>query len=825
MAVNIDIPGVGRVQVEGVASEAVMEKILDQLKSMDPKNSSSPVATANKQAAEAAKKFEAALKNATTEEEKAMILAAKDAAERRTQMEKMKSSVRDFTTNIAANTTRIAASLVKMHEKIAADPISAGASLLNIGIDMTSRAAKTTSGALLDLGSEIPIIGGLFKGLKGATEGAIEAMSAAAKVANDVLAKELAKTAESMKNFAAMGASFAGGLTELRTISGASGLNLQAFTNVVKSSRDSISGMGLTVGEAAQRIGNSMQSASVMTGRSGKTLRDEMLSMGYSYEEQGIMMSQYMANMKSAGQLEVMTKQQIAEGTRKYAADLKVLADITGEDAKKKMEEARKESMRASLMAKMSNEERAKFMQAYASVPKEMQQSVLEYFASGGTAVTNAGGALMRATNKEFDKTLAAMYSGVKDQNITASQLQDQTLSNVKAIGEEQRRLNQENGAAAAADQAVILGKVSGAAADYANMANAVSARMYGDADTSRAAVEGMADTQDEATSGFVKATDAAMKFSVAVENIATKALPKYADLLGSALQGMVDAFRKLGIDIPKTEMEIAEEKKKAAENAAAAEKANRGVIDMGNGVEIEGQNFGAAEGAVLTGPKTGYKPNLTMHGTEAIIPLENQKVPVEFEKSFYDGISQLQRPTGDSSMVGKDFYDRISQIRPSVYNITNNNISEKDSPAADAIGSVTGDWALQLSRAAMMITGLTRDSIADGANVSQSFGEGQLKLVEMAEAKIKEIEQNETGKVQVEEIMKNYGEVLLQLKEGRERVESGNVDLAGEGKDELLQAQNRMIMLFEQFLTKQDEANAELERSRIAQEMMRDLM
>ena len=29
-----------------------------------------------------------------------------------------------------------------------------------------------------------------------------------------------------------------------------------------------------------------------------------------------------------------------------------------------------------------------------------------------------------------------------------------------------------------------------------------------------------------------------------------------------------------------------------------------------------------AANGAILTGPSSGYQPNLTMHGTEAIVPL-----------------------------------------------------------------------------------------------------------------------------------------------------------------------------------------------------------
>lgn len=37
-----------------------------------------------------------------------------------------------------------------------------------------------------------------------------------------------------------------------------------------------------------------------------------------------------------------------------------------------------------------------------------------------------------------------------------------------------------------------------------------------------------------------------------------------------------------------------------------------------------------AADGAVLSGPQSGYKPDLTMHGAEAIIPLKNESVPVQ---------------------------------------------------------------------------------------------------------------------------------------------------------------------------------------------------
>jgi len=37
-----------------------------------------------------------------------------------------------------------------------------------------------------------------------------------------------------------------------------------------------------------------------------------------------------------------------------------------------------------------------------------------------------------------------------------------------------------------------------------------------------------------------------------------------------------------------------------------------------------------AKDGAVLSGPDSGYQPNLTLHGTEAIIPIKDQNVPVQ---------------------------------------------------------------------------------------------------------------------------------------------------------------------------------------------------
>jgi hypothetical protein len=44
------------------------------------------------------------------------------------------------------------------------------------------------------------------------------------------------------------------------------------------------------------------------------------------------------------------------------------------------------------------------------------------------------------------------------------------------------------------------------------------------------------------------------------------------------------------------------------------------GSISTGDHIHTE---VSAANGAILSGPKSGYRPNLTMHGTEAIVPLD----------------------------------------------------------------------------------------------------------------------------------------------------------------------------------------------------------
>jgi len=72
------------------------------------------------------------------------------------------------------------------------------------------------------------------------------------------------------------------------------------------------------------------------------------------------------------------------------------------------------------------------------------------------------------------------------------------------------------------------------------------------------------------------------------------------------------------------------------------------GSVATGDHIHAE---VSAANGAILSGPRSGYQPNLTMHGTEAIVPLPDGKsIPVstsgmgstEMQQSFSNAVADM---------------------------------------------------------------------------------------------------------------------------------------------------------------------------------------
>lgn len=554
----------------------------------------------------------------------------------------------------------------KTHDAMAADPLGATTALL-------SKAIKTTASAVGGLLGVIPFVGaGLSK--------IAEAAGEAAATLNDFLGAELKKTAESMSKLAANGISFAGGLSELRTVANESGLNLTTFTKIVDRSKDSIKAMGISGGEGAKMIGMATKGMASTMGVSGNSLRDEMMAMGYSYEEQGVVAADYMKQMKSSGKLQTMTTEEIAKGTRDYGRDLKVIADITGQDAKKLMEKARVEAARGAVSAKLDANQKESFKAAQATLMQlgdagpEMQGALSQMIA-GGTVTSKA-----IAGNEHAMDLIRKLATGVTEANT------DMISVTSEANGEFVEKMK------ASGDSTASLAKIfnaSGTAEAVGKFQDTIGALQI-DPETgkiSKKAAEDMAVTQDGATKGFTAASSAAMNFSVEMEKIATDMLPSYGKVLETSLTTLTAVLDKamsaLGggetVSKPKASsvgnfdkavqaqdksLEGAsfwqkigfgqnDEQKAATAARGKADQERAAYLSSGEAAQQKPNQDNAridtasnanpkyADGGIASGPKTGFPVDL--HGVEAVVPLPDGKsIPMQLPAEFARMIEQV---------------------------------------------------------------------------------------------------------------------------------------------------------------------------------------
>lgn len=690
MAIKVNVPGVGDIEIQGAAEEATMQKILAAV------SKTSKTGTDNaKKTEEAQKKFikqteeaEEALTGFAKAEREAEAEARKSAMSQRVASAEFARGLGNFAKNLTLSAANLTLGFAKAHESIASDPIGAGAAIINTGIDLVAQGSKVITKGLGSIAEGIPVIGGIVKGASEAAQAAIDLAAAAAKMANDFLSAELKKTAGALKDLSAQGASFAGGMTELRNTANGAGMNLVMFTGVMKASKESILAMGLTSTQAAQVLGTNLKGLATTAGKSGMSLRNEMLAMGYSYEEQGAIMSQYMAQQKASGQLEKMTREDISKGTREYAKNLKVLSDITGEDAKKLMEKARQESMRGALASRLQGDQQTAFKDAYATLSSfgpEVQEALVQQLTGG--AVTNpvvAGNAKLMAL---IESTAAGVQAGNKGM-----------IASTQSAMAETAKATRESADSNLDDVKVMSRGTATMASGMADLENKMRAYQLdpGAAEQTAVATEKQAVAADGATKGFVQATEAATNFSIKVEELATQALPSYANILAKSLQAMVDMLRKAGINIAETAEEATARKAKEAEEAAAKAKSEemrrqQGVnYDLTNEMGMDFGQLSGSGGGIFSGPDSGFP--VLLHGTEAVIPMDqltgakkqgpvnikdpDQVGPTAFGINEYLGINMGPMSTNLDTI--KQISEKIGAFDSSTQTITNPEVWKK---------------------------------------------------------------------------------------------------------------------------------------------------
>lgn len=566
MTIKIDIPGVGEVTVENAAQEDTMREILKAINKSDKTKAKDEDAAKRRAARENTESLNestsalddfmgtlgttgraaAVASRAIPQVAIASAVVGKSFGAVANAAGAVTKNLLNFGVSIAATAASASIAMIKGMDDAARDPVLAGKKVIDMEID----AAEGLVDAFASILEGIPLIG---KGLAKAVGGVGKALAEAAKAANEAMSKEYEKSVNNFKAFNTAGASFAGGMGEMDKLATNSGIGIESFSKVIGKSQDSIHRMGGGAADAGRKLSDGLHALTTTTGKSGQSLRNELFKLGVAYEDQGSVMMDYMASAKAAGKdLQNMTPEDVAQGTKEYAKNLKVLGDITGQNAQKLMQAAQVDSNRASLTGTLTKDQNEAFKSVhtiFSSVAPDLQEALTQYVATG--AITNKAVLMNSNVLDEVRKAGDAIKSGTMTAEQSMQYASDATARMAKS----------QDNASAASDKAVVLGQGNSDLIARTNLRNALNNHKVGEGVAKKSAdsAESQMKSTDSLTNSYTSQTETMVKFQSQIETLARKdgILEKYGQFMINQTQEVTKAttaaidqiYKKLGID------------------------------------------------------------------------------------------------------------------------------------------------------------------------------------------------------------------------------------------------------------------------------------
>ncbi len=454
----------------------------------------------------------------------------------------------------------------------------------------------------------------------------------------DLLQKEVQKTQKAFADASSSGALFADGMSGVRNSAHKTGLTVEQFSNVLKNNSTTLAASGLGVSEGAKRIGAAMEAG-------GEGAKKQLMNLGYSFEEQASMYAQVAADMNKNSMGRKATDGQIAEQTMKYADNLRTIAAITGEDGKKKMEQARQEANQLAFrqkLAKLPLEQQEATKRAMANMSDIERKNFMDMVNFG--SVINKEGAIYEATvDGAADKTaqaLASFNAGTLD----GAEQQKRNAEFSDRINKGIMEGNEALGTAAA----VAGSSLSSLAESMSKQVDFNNTYTESAVKAAQETLNSQKNTTDALTNSVNNIELSAQKMKVSLEENLGPAITKYSNQLIEAAESVEAMLKRLGLK-EKTGSESAGGVVgglAGAAGGAAAGAAIGSVVPVigtlaggiigallgGYGGMTAGEKVGGAMGSssmpkgatggIFSGPDSGYP--VLMHGVEAITPIQN---------------------------------------------------------------------------------------------------------------------------------------------------------------------------------------------------------
>lgn len=565
MAIRIDGLPTGPVYVENAAQESTLQELLRVMASQSSRQRryDAETAAASRRTADAANEAATSMSGVASATRSAANSTASGWNKLESGLNAATIAAEDFkNSRFAFELQRLSTAVadmsvtwIKSAKSIQENPIAATAGILSTSIDIASMGLKGLIESSADLTQELGPLGTIISGLGKAATATINVLSTAAKVANEMMSKELQETVQNMGTFNKLGASFSGSFMELRDVATRSGMTIEQFTKTMAAAETSVKSFGLPFAEGAKKVAEVSAAFETQQSANGRTLRNELRALGYTIEEQSELAADYMSTLRATMTLEQFKNLQsaeVAKGTKEYAVNLKVLQDISGKNAKAAIEEAKTKAMQADIMAKFTDPKQAeKFAGFFAYLPKELQKGFLQYFSTG--AVTDEIAALAMSMNVKVED----LFKGGRDIVFDSSK----DLADAQKFGYKQTILAakaQKDYERSTGGVITTVNTMTGAMGGYAAYIQGQMELANKDPEafekSRKAALDQMA-ADNDLTNGILTAQDQTQKFAKAIEDLALEALPAYATAIGSTTEAFVKGLEQtmgllFGIDV-----------------------------------------------------------------------------------------------------------------------------------------------------------------------------------------------------------------------------------------------------------------------------------
>lgn len=538
--------------------------------------------------------------------------------------------------------------------------ISAG--FMESGIDASNNAVQAGTGVMESFG----------KSMEGTT-GKTAAMGTAVVIASKVIGglssaiSDLAKQGISfmmhetnlmLGSFIAMsnvGAIYVGGMKEMVDVSLSAGMTIDQFTKAIVANKDEFAKAGLSVGDGSKRMAAAMKAG-------GESARNGMFALGMTMEDQADATAKTMALMAGPSGRLISSNAEISKQTEEYAQNLKIVSDITGEDAKAKQAEIQKENdtlfMKQKLNA-MEPAQRIKFNEMLQNMNGVQRQALAEQMKYGSVISTNLAAA--QATSPGIMQANRDFYKAVLDGSMSGEKARDIQMRNADQIKKDsasQTSLSIATGQTAEG-MSKVIGSYWDTAAEFSENATKASQDAAKTAQAHGKAVS--------ATVGGTSAVDlmaANQNFAIGMQQIAADNLPAFSKALTQTItdiQGAVKAVAGATVSATTGVMDFISAHKTTLINTAlvaGGAALTSTVIGAGFGAEMmavggaglasQAMSSGFADGGISSGPVSGYAQKL--HGNELIVPLKGN----ELDKNS-KGYDELSKRTNTSPSVTTD--------------------------------------------------------------------------------------------------------------------------------------------------------------------------